>query len=119
MAQQTEHLFIALFIDENVDERLGSALRRYGYVALTVREAGLKGCKDEDLLEYAAQRKMALLSHDIADFAKLHERWLAENKEHWGIILTGTTEFRPLLKKILELLDRFTAGELINQRKFI
>lgn len=119
MAQQAERLFITLLIDENVDDKLGPALRRYGYIALTAREAELKGRKDEDLLEYAAQNKMALLSHDIADFAKLHERWLAEGKEHYGIILTSTTEFRPLLKKVLELLDHFTASELINQRKFI
>lgn len=119
MAREAEQLFIALFIDENVDDKLGPALRRYGYVALTAREAELKGRKDEELLEYAVQKKMAILSHNIADFARLHERWLAEGKEHYGVILTSTTAFRPLLKKVLELLDRFTANELINQRKFI
>lgn len=119
MAGQAEQLFISLFIDENVDEKLGPVLRRYGYTALTVREAGWRGRKDEELLEYAVQKRMAILSHNIADFARLHKRWLAEGEEHYGIILTSTTEFRALLKQVLELLDRYTADELVNQRKFI
>jgi len=119
LAEEAERLFISLFIDENVDEKLGPVLRRYGYVVQTVREAGWKGRKDEELLEYAVQKRMAVLSHNIADFARLHERWLAEGKEHYGIILTSTTEFRALLRKVLALLDRFTADELMNQRKFI
>lgn len=119
MAGQAEQLFISLFIDENVDEKLGPVLRRYGYSALTVKEAGWKGRKDEELLEYAVQKKMAILSHNVADFARLHERWLAEGKKHYGIILTSTTEFRTLLRGVLELLDRYTADELMNQRKFI
>ncbi|MBI1743923.1 DUF5615 family PIN-like protein [Candidatus Acetothermia bacterium] len=114
-----ERLFIALFIDENVDNKLGPALRRYGYDAATARETERKGVEDEEQLEYAVQHKMAIFSHNVADFAKLHERWLSESKEHYGIVLTSTPEFRPLLKKVLEFLDRFTAEEIMNQRKFI
>jgi hypothetical protein len=54
VAQAPERLFIALLLDENVDEKLGPALRHYGYDALTVREAGRRGRSDEEQLDYAA-----------------------------------------------------------------
>jgi predicted nuclease of predicted toxin-antitoxin system len=52
VAQAPERLFIALLLDENVDEKLGPALRHYGYDALTVREAGRRGRSDEEQLDY-------------------------------------------------------------------
>ncbi len=119
MARPEEQVFVSLLLDENVAERLGTALRQYGYVAQSAREAGYKGRGDTELLEYVAGNRMAILSHNIADFAKLHEQWLLEGRQHHGIILTGTSELKPLLKKVLQLLDRLTAGELLNQRRFI
>lgn len=119
MAQPSERLFIALFIDENVDEKLGPVLRNYGYEALSVREAGRRQRGDEEQLEYAAQLGMALLSHNIGDFCRLHQRWQAEGREHWGLVLTSTTEFKALLRRVLQALDRFTADEAKNRVIFI
>ena len=119
MAQAPERLFIALLLDENVDEKLGPALRHYGYDALTVREAGRRGRSDEEQLDYAASTGRALLSHNIADFARLHERWLAQGREHWGILLTEEIDFRNLLRRILRALDRYSADEAKNRVIFI
>jgi predicted nuclease of predicted toxin-antitoxin system len=119
LAEEAEQLFVSLFLDENVDEKLGPVLRRYGYQAHTAREAGRKGCTDEEQLEYAVQQKMAILSHNIADFVLLHRRWLAQGKHHHGIILTSTTEFRSLLRKVLAFLDRYAADELVDQCRFL
>jgi len=102
-----------------VDEKLGPVLRRYGYRAQTTREAGRKGCTDEEQLEYATLQKMAILSHNVADFVRLHRLWLAQGKHHYGIVLTSTTEFRALLKKVLAFLDRYTADELVDQYRFL
>ena len=119
MAGEGERLFIALFLDENVDERLGSALRRYGFDVQTTQEAGRKGSTDEDQLAYAARQGRAILSHNIADFVKLHKEWMTQGKSHWGILLTSTTKFRALLRKTLNFLDRFTAEEVRNECRFL
>lgn len=119
MAEAAERLFIALYLDENVDERLAPALRRYGYDVVTTREAGRKGARDEEQLEYAAAKRTALLSHDVADFARLHEKWRMEEAVHWGILLTREVEFRRLLQRVLKCLDRYSAEEIRNQLVFI
>lgn len=115
MARAPERLFIALFLDENVDERLSPTLRHYGYDALTAKEAGRKGRQDEEQLQCAAAEARALLSHDIADFARLHERWQAQGLEHWGILLTEEIHFRRLLQRVLKTLDLYSADEARNR----
>ncbi len=119
MAKAAERLFIALFLDENVDEGLDAALRRYGYDVLTTTEAGRKGCHDEDQLRYAAAEGRALLSHNVADFARLHELWRVKEADHWGIFLTREVEFRHLLQRVLRALDRYGADEARNRVIFI
>lgn len=119
MAQEAERLFITLFLDENVDEKLAPVLRNFGFEVQTAREAGRRQLSDEEQLEHAAQHGMAILSHNIADFARLHQRWQGKGKEHWGIILTSETEFRALLRRVLSALDRFTADEIRNRIVFI
>ena len=119
MAQAPGRLFIAILVDENVDEKLGPALRHYGYDVLTVREAGRRGRSDEEQLEYAASTGRALLSHNIADFARLHERWMTQGHEHWGILLTEEIDFRNLLRCTLQALDRYSADEAKNRVIFI
>jgi hypothetical protein len=42
LAEKAERLFIALYLDENVDERLATALRCYDYDVLTTREANAR-----------------------------------------------------------------------------
>lgn len=78
MAETTERLLIALYLDENVDEKRATALRRYGYEVLTTREAERTRALDEEQLELAAAKRRTLLSRDIADSAPLHERWSAQ-----------------------------------------
>jgi predicted nuclease of predicted toxin-antitoxin system len=102
-----------------VDEKLGPALRRYGHDVLTVREVGRRGRRDEEQLKYAASAGRALLSHNIADFARLHERWGAQGREHWGILLTEEVDFRNLLRRMLQALDRYSADEAKNRVIFL
>ena len=119
MAEAAERLYIALYLDENVDERLAPALRRYGYDVLTTTEAGRKGSRDDDQLRYAAAQRRALLSHNIADFARMAEQWRAREIEHWGIFLTREVGFRSLLQRVLKVLDHYGADEVKNRVVFL
>lgn len=65
---------LKLLADENFKEQIVNGLRRRlpGVDVTTVREAGLLGNEDPDVLEWAAREGRVLLTHDIRtmkDFA--------------------------------------------------
>ena len=108
----------ALYLDENVDERLADALRRYGYDVQTVTDAHRKGQTDEAQLTHAARTARILISHDIADFVDLHRQWMEADRDHHGLMLTSEFRFRSLLQRVLATLDRFDAEGMRNQLIF-
>ncbi|MFQ5866092.1 MAG: DUF5615 family PIN-like protein, partial [bacterium] len=59
----------------------------HGFDVTTTHAANLLSEPDDKQLEYAASRKRAIVTYNIRDFTRLHDRYLSEDKEHWGIIL--------------------------------
>jgi len=57
-------------IDENISPLVAEALRQQGYDAQHVREIGLKGQPDPEIMAYARQRCRCLITLD-EDFANL------------------------------------------------
>lgn len=95
---------IYLYIDEDVRVLLADILRMRGYKALHVLEAGRAGRSDEEQLEYAVQKKMTILTHNIRDFVKLAQTYSKLKKEHYGIVLSAQIPFKELLKRTLHFL---------------
>ena len=52
-------------IDEDLPRSLASVLRGAGYETTDVRDAGLRGRPDSEVLSYAISRGLALLSADL------------------------------------------------------
>jgi uncharacterized protein with PIN domain len=63
---------IRLYLDEDVDVALASALRQRGIDVLTTQEAGKRQQTDEAQLEYAVQAGRVFFTHNRGDFARLH-----------------------------------------------
>jgi predicted nuclease of predicted toxin-antitoxin system len=114
-----EQLFISVQIDEHIGKALAVSLKRNGYDVVTTAEAGLLGASDSEQLAHAAATKRAILTFNIRDFRKLHERWQAEGKEHSGIILSQKLPVGELLRRMLKLLNTLTADEIHNQVIFL
>lgn len=104
-----------LFLDEDVHDGLGAALRREGFDALTAREAGRKQLSDQEQLEFAVSQERALLSFNLVHYEALAEEYFLSGKEHWGIFVSPRREFRDLLRRVLKLLRETEADELKNQ----
>lgn len=69
-------------IDENISPLVAEALRQHGYAAQHVREIGLKGQPDPEIMAYARQKGRCLITLD-EDFADLRRYPLGS---HAGII---------------------------------
>lgn len=89
MLQETSHLFIALYTDEDVTSALAPALRRRGYKAQSAVEAGNLGITDEAQLQYATVQSMVILTYNAQDFVPLAQTWYFEGREHAGIIVSS------------------------------
>lgn len=61
---------LRLLLDENIPPQVATALRQLGYDVIHLRDAGLKGCKNSDLIAFARKTERCLVTLD-ADFADI------------------------------------------------
>jgi hypothetical protein len=113
------HLFIQLYLDEDVSALVAALLRSRGFTARTTLEAAQIGASDESQLEYATEHEMAILTHNRVHFESLAARYIFEGKTHWGIIAAARRPAHQLVNRLLRLLDEITADEMKNQLRYL
>ncbi len=109
-----------LYIDEDLmSDALLAALRVVGIDAVSTREAGRRGAKDDDQLAHAASQGRAIFTGNQGDFIRLHIRWLSAGLHHAGIlILTVRSAPVGLVATKLRLLQ-ITAADLEDTILFL
>ena len=74
-------------LDEMLDATIAEQLRARGRDAEAVTEhRELRNADDASLLESLAVTGQVLVTDNVADFAPLHARFLAEGRHHAGIV---------------------------------
>lgn len=113
-------LFIRLYLDEDVSVFLAQLLRPHGFDVLTTREAQNLGSSDAAQLQFATACQFTILTHNRCDFERLHEAALRDQRPHAGILITSrrASDFE-LARRIMTVLDTFTAEEVANQLFYI
>ena len=101
-----------VYLDENVSVVVAEMLRAAGFRAQTTVEAGLLGASDEEQLAFACAHRMVFLTHNRADFEALHDRYMEEGREHWGIIIAGQRSPRTIVNRVSDVLNSYAADEL-------
>jgi len=87
---------------------------------MTTADAGLLEASDEEQVVYAASQQRALVTHNIKHFPGVHAAWVEAGREHWGVIvLIGHSAVSVWLRRMENLLNRFSAEELQNQLLFL
>ena len=117
MTEPYERLFLALYSDEDVTDRLAPALRERGFDAASAAEWGTLELSDEEQLIRATERGYALLTFNRDDFVALARRWAREGREHAGIVISnqlGRRQLGELLRRLLRLIDSVPAEEMWN-----
>lgn len=106
---------IRLYLDECVDVQLAYRLRNHGYDALSVRDVGNLGKKDEEQLEYAINDKRAIFTHNVKHFKHLHKDFVLRQRYHYGIIVSKHLDIDELERRILNLLRYVTHSQIGHQ----
>jgi len=74
---------LRFLVDEDLPRSTAKALSEAGYEALDVRDVGLRGAKDREILVYACRNRMTIVTADVG-FGSLV--YLSPVK-HFGLIL--------------------------------
>jgi Domain of unknown function (DUF5615) len=113
-------LFIRLYFDEDVSVFVAQLLRPHGFEILTTREAQNLGRSDAAQLQFAAVHQHTVLTHNRCDYERLHEAALIEQRFHFGILIASrrASDFE-LARRIMTVLNMFTADEMTNQLLYI
>src|SRR5262249_36765239 len=112
-------LFAKVYLDEDVSVLLAELLKARGFDASTALASGMLGKLDEEQLAYAVVQQRALLTHNRKHFEQLHERYIAESKSHFGIILAVRRDVYELAQRAARLLNTVTADEMEKQLRYI
>lgn len=108
-------LLIRLYLDEDVHKRVAATLRLRNFDVISAHELGKWALSDEEQLEYAVQEGRAIFSYNSPDYLRLHIEWLEQNREHYGIIVSNQITIGETVRRLLSLLNRVTADEMVNQ----
>lgn len=112
--------YVRLYFDEDVSASIVDNLRQRGFDVTSARDAGRLHLDDASQLAFAAADGRAFVTHNRLDFERLHQRYLSEGREHHGIIVAKR---RPsdtaVVVKLLALLNEVTAGDMIDQLRYI
>ena len=118
--QELQALYVRLYCDEDVSAGIVANLRQRGFDILSARDTDRLHLDDDAQLAFAVAEQRALLTHNRYDFEQQHTRYLAEGRQHCGIILAMR---RPsdsaVVVRLLALLNSVTGEEMINQLRYV
>ena len=110
---------LRLLLDEDVHLPLAAALRQRGHDAVHVGETARFGRSDNDQLEFAASEGRCLVTFNVGDIVRLHNRWLGAGHEHAGIIVSKQLPIGESLRRLLVLLQNEDATSMRGQLRFL
>jgi len=82
-----------LLLDEHLSPTIAHPLTALGFDVSCVRDRGLLGLDDWDLMEWCGKEGRAICTRDDEDFEREHKKYLARGEIHFGIVIVS--EWRP------------------------
>jgi predicted nuclease of predicted toxin-antitoxin system len=100
-------------VDEDMPRSAAKLLREKGHEVIDVRDAGLRGRPDKDILAFARERKATVITCDVGFAGYSH----AEATSHYGLMLVRVPNEWPvsrLNKLLLAALAQLEAEDLTD-----
>ncbi len=110
---------LKLFLDEDIHTGLSHALRQRGYDVVHAQDLKRKGKSDSEQLAFAVQEERCLVTFNVRDFVHLHNEYAAQNREHWGIIVSRQMPIGETLRRLLKKVGLATREDLRNRVEFL
>lgn len=112
-------MHLGLYIDEDVPLSLAQALLNRGVNISTTQNTGNTGNSELQQLIYAKEENRVLLTHNKKDFILLHKEFLANKRQHCGIIVTDQLPVGTLLRRMMKLWFILDAHDMENRLEFL
>lgn len=102
-----------LVLDENLSPKIAEQLRTEGIDIIHVRERGMLGASDAEVLELAFEEERVLVTLNVADFEKL----VSQREVHAGVVLVtpGGLKRAEQLAVIQSVLANLDGVDMVNQ----
>jgi predicted nuclease of predicted toxin-antitoxin system len=84
---------LKLLLDEMYSARLAETLRAAGVDVRTVVELGLAGSSDPEIFAAAIADGYALLTENVADFARISAEHASTGQHHPGVLIALSSRF--------------------------
>jgi uncharacterized protein with PIN domain len=113
---------IRLYVDEDAMARaLVRGLRARGVDVITVLDAGMSEYDDMAQLEHATQQERVLYTFNVGHFCRLHAQFMAQGKDHAGIIVVFRQRYSvgEQIRRLLQLISMKSAEEMRNNLQFL
>lgn len=108
-------IFIRLYLDEDVSDRVASALRLRGFDVLSAHDVERWGLSDQEQLRGATAEGRCVFTFNAPYFCRLHTEWMRQDQEHCGIIVSDQLPIGEVTRRLLRLLNSISADEMRNQ----
>ena len=105
-------LFTRLYLDEDVSVLVAALLRSRQYEVLTTAEAGNLQLADDEQLRYATDHGMTIVTHNRRDYEQLATQYVQTGQHHGGIIVAVRRPEPQIARRLLTILDQYTADEM-------
>lgn len=100
-----------LLLDEMIGPRVARELRDRGMDVIAVAErTDLRALPDDAVLEFGRETGRMVVTLNIGDYARLHQQWLNQGREHAGIVMVTAQAFPQNRAFIGALVNALTAA---------
>ena len=113
---------LRLYVDEDAGETaVVQGLRARRVDLLTTIEARQCGATDPEQLAFAVRQGRAVYTFNVGDFARLHQQYLAQGTEHFGIIVVPDQRCSvgEKIRRLAGFIHRVTAEEMVNRMEYL
>lgn len=110
---------VKLFLDEDVHFALAITLRKRGYAVIHAQKLQRKGKSDDEQLSYAIKEKSCLFRFNVKDFVLLHNKYVQNRWEHYGIMISKQLTVGETMRRLLKILQIFSQGSIKNRLVFL
>jgi predicted nuclease of predicted toxin-antitoxin system len=104
-----------LLLDEHLSPTVAHRLTELGFDVTSVRDRGLLGFDDWDLMGWCCREGRAICTNNDDDFEREHEKYLSRGEIHYGVVVVGEWTTEQIFVALHALLERTEDAELLNQ----
>jgi predicted nuclease of predicted toxin-antitoxin system len=104
-----------LVLDEHLSPSVAHRLAALGYDVTCLRDRGLLGADDWDLMAWCEGEGRAVCTQNVRHFEREHERYQASGRLHFGIITVPEWATEQIFRALEAFLQRTEDSDLLNQ----